>query len=109
MWHSILRERHETGQYAKLIHEIEQLKEEHLRLTELAAMLDGVVTAAALQLDDEQQNSLLVELHREAVHTRDKITNIVCGYNILRVHVALALLYVGRKYSREARGMQNKI
>ena len=46
-------------------------------------MLDGVVTAAALELgESEQQNSCLLELRREAVHTRDQIADIVstCTY-----------------------------
>ena len=62
--------------YANLLAE---LKEEHHRLSELAAMLDGVVTAAALQLaDDEQGDPQILELRREAVHLKEQITDIVC-------------------------------
>ena len=89
-WHS----RGEAGdregyvKYADLIHEIEQLQEEHHRLSELAAMIDGVVTAAALQLgDNKEEDPRILELRREAVHMREQITNIVC------------LLYIDYKYS----------
>ena len=64
--------------YTNLIHELAQLEEEHHRLSELAAMLDGVVTAAALQLaDDEQGDPRIFELRREAVNLRERITDIV--------------------------------
>jgi hypothetical protein len=65
--------------YADLIHKIAQLQDEHHHLSELAAMIDGVVTTAALQLgDDEQVDPQILELHREAIHVREQITTFCC-------------------------------
>ena len=64
--------------YAEIIQELAKLKDERHRLSALAAMLDGVVTAVALQIGDgENQNPRILELRREAVYTREQISDIV--------------------------------
>ena len=46
--------------YTKLLHDMEQLKEQHRKHTELATVLDNSITSVALQLgDEEEENPLL--------------------------------------------------
>lgn len=57
---------------------MEQLKEQHPKHTELAAVLHNSVTSVALQLgDEEEENALLSEMQREAVKIRQHIAEIV--------------------------------
>ena len=67
--------------YATLIHELEELAEQQRQHTQLAALLDIVVTAAALQLSEEsnQQNPHLQQLQQEAIHVREQVDKIVCN------------------------------
>ena len=82
------RDREGYVKYADLRHEIEQLQDEHHRLSAFAAMIDGVVTAAALQLgDSEQEDPQILELCREAVHMREEITNIAFIFTTIIVRV----------------------
>ena len=65
--------------YVKYADLIAQLQDEHHRLSELVAMNDGVVTSAASQLgNNEQEHPRILELRKEAVHMREQITNIIC-------------------------------
>ena len=50
------RDRDSFVKYAKLLHDMEKLHEEHRHHSNLAAMLDSIVTAPGLQIiDDEKQ------------------------------------------------------
>ena len=91
--------------HTQLIEELDDLTDEKHRFTQFASMLDGAVTALALQLgDDDEQNPRLLEFRQEAVQARDKIESIVsalkactclhqCAINVLLIYAIIHIMH----------------
>ena len=63
--------------HSALIHELQDLEEKRERERAHAEMLDGVLTAIAVQLDNSEANPLVRELRQEAVCSRQRVEELV--------------------------------
>ena len=61
--------------HSTLLHELHQLEEERDKQKQHVELLDGVVTAIALQVDDT--NPLILEFQQEAVRAKSKLDEMV--------------------------------
>lgn len=77
--HTTGRANDRTGfvKHSKLLHELHQLEEERDKQKQHVELVDGVVTAIALQVD--KTNPLTAEFQHEAVRARSKLDKLVNG------------------------------
>ena len=77
---------HTTGQtgdragflkYSTLIHDIQKLEENREKPRAFADMLDGVLTAIALEMENSETNPHVRVIHQEAVTARTQLDEMV--------------------------------